>query len=160
MDMAVQSTFASKPVSRNAGGSAMSEQDLALLETLKSTDRKVRAHEAAHLAAAGGLALSGANFQMEAGPDGQRYAVAGDVRISVGEGRTPEETLRRARLIQAAALAPSDPSSADRAVAAAARAMEMRALGEIASRNATQTRLAGSYQPQDGLVASTFAEAA
>jgi len=100
---------------------------------LKSTDQQVRSHEAAHLAAAGSLATGGAQFTYEAGPDGTRYAVGGEVNISVSEGRTPEETLQRAEQIRRAALAPADPSAQDLSVAAMASEMEAKARQQIAS---------------------------
>ncbi|MCL1860196.1 MAG: hypothetical protein FWG52_01500, partial [Proteobacteria bacterium] len=94
----------------------LSSADRRQVEELKSTDRAVRAHEAAHMAAGGSLVTSGASFSYETGPDGQRYAVAGEVGIDTSKGRTPEETLARADQIRAAALAPADPSGQDRAV--------------------------------------------
>lgn len=95
----------------------------AQLEQLKATDRKVRAHEAAHLAAAGSLAIGGASYTYTRGSDGQFYATGGEVSISLREGRTASETLSIAEQIGRAALAPADPSSQDRSVAARAAAM-------------------------------------
>lgn len=134
---------------RGLDGQPLSDEQLAQVREMQATDRKVRQHEQAHLAAAGGLATSGTNYTMETGPDGVRYAVAGDVQIDVSPGRTPEETLRRARAIQAAALAPADPSSADRAIAARAASMEQEALMEIASRSAESARVARAYATND-----------
>jgi len=102
------------------------------VDELKSTDRTVRAHEAAHVAVGGSLVTSGASFSFETGPDGKRYAVAGEVSIDTSKGRTPEETLARAQQVRAAALAPADPSGQDRAVAAAASQMAADARAEIA----------------------------
>jgi len=113
----------------------LSTADRRQVEALKSTDRAVRAHEAAHMAAGGSLVTSGASFSYETGPDGQRYAVAGEVGIDTSKGRTPEETLVRAQQIRAAALAPADPSGQDRAVAAAASQMAADARAEIARNN-------------------------
>jgi len=113
----------------------LSDTDRRQLEALKSTDRAVRAHEAAHMAAGGSLVTSGASFSFETGPDGQRYAVAGEVGIDTSKGRTPEETLVRAQQIRAAALAPADPSGQDRSVAAAAAQMAADARAEIARNN-------------------------
>lgn len=110
----------------------LSEEDNREVERLKARDREVRAHEMAHLAAAGGLATSGARFTYEKGPDGVRYAVGGEVGIDTSSGRTPEETLQRARIIRAAALAPAEPSGQDRAVAAKATQMEAEARAELA----------------------------
>ena len=100
---------------------------------LQTVDQSVRSHEAAHLAAAGALATGGAQFTYETGPDGARYAVAGEVNITVSEGRTPEETLQRAEQVRRAALAPADPSAQDLAVAAMASEMASKARQEIAS---------------------------
>ncbi|HEX6736041.1 MAG TPA: putative metalloprotease CJM1_0395 family protein, partial [Azonexus sp.] len=55
-----------------------------------------------------------------------------DVSIDTSPGRTPEETIAKARQIRAAALAPADPSTQDRRVAAAASQMEMQALQQQA----------------------------
>lgn len=110
----------------------LSPAELAQVAKLRSRDRQVRAHEQAHLSASGGLAVSGATYSYQRGPDGQNYAIGGEVRIDTSSGRTPEETLRRARLIQAAALAPADPSGADRAIAAYAMQMAQKAQLDMA----------------------------
>lgn len=110
----------------------LTPEQLAQIAKLQARDREVRQHEAAHLAASGGLATSGASFSYQKGPDGVNYAVGGEVGINTSPGRTPAETIARARTIQAAALAPADPSGADRAVAAAAQQMEIQARAEQA----------------------------
>lgn len=114
------------------------------VEEDKATDRKVRAHERAHLAAAGSLAMSGANFSYVTGPDGVRYAVAGDVTIDTSPiSNDPEATLRKAQEIIRAALAPSDPSPQDLRVAANAEAMASRALQEL-----MKTKLSAASEPR------------
>jgi hypothetical protein len=90
------------------------------------------------LAAAGGLATSGPHYTYEKGPDGVIYAVGGEVRIDTSPGQTPEETLRRAQTIRAAALAPSDPSAQDRAVAAEAAQMAAQARLELTRERADE----------------------
>jgi hypothetical protein len=127
----------------------LSDAELAVIEKLAKQDRMVRQHEQAHLSAAGGLATSGAIYSMETGPDGKQYAVGGEVKIDVGPGRTPEETLSKARIIQAAALAPADPSSADRAIAAKAASMTQAAQIEIAKRSPNAQKLAEHYGQND-----------
>jgi len=102
------------------------------LEALAATDRRVRSHEAAHLAASGGLAMGGADFDLVKGPDGRMYAVGGEVQIDVSPGRTPEDTVRKAEQIRRAALAPVDPSAQDYRVAAQAAQMMAQAQQEIA----------------------------
>lgn len=112
----------------------LSETDFRVIAELKKIDRGVRAHEAAHLAAAGGLARGGASFTYTKGPDGQRYAVGGEVSIDTSPERDdPEATILKAQRIQAAALAPAQPSDADRAVAASAAQMATTARAEIAA---------------------------
>jgi hypothetical protein len=123
---------ASADAPRKRNGEALSEDERSEVEKLKVTDRKVRQHEQAHVAAGGDLVTSGPSYEYTTGPDGQRYAVAGEVGIEVSPGRTPEETIRRAARIRAAALAPADPSPQDRNVAAQAARMQMQAVLEIA----------------------------
>ncbi len=97
---------------------------------LEARDREVRAHEAAHKSAAGSLAGGAATFEYERGPDGKLYAVGGEVQISTSKGRSPEETIQKARQVRAAALAPAQPSGQDMAVAARAASMEQQAAKE------------------------------
>ncbi len=108
-------------------------QHQAIVAKLAATDQHVRSHEQAHLAAAGGYARSGASFTYTRGPDGQFYAVAGEVGIDASPvNGDPEATIRKAETIRAAALAPSDPSAQDRAVAAQAGHMEQEAQRQLA----------------------------
>ncbi len=102
-----------------------------IVTKLQARDSEVRAHEAAHLAAAGGIASGGASFTYQRGPDGKMYAVGGEVPISISGGSSPQETIKQMRQVAAAALAPADPSPQDYAVASSARSEEMRALAEL-----------------------------
>lgn len=111
----------------------LSKEEQAQVEKLKARDREVRAHEQAHLAAAGGLAVSAATYSYQRGPDGVQYAIGGEVKLDTSPGNTPEETLRRAQIIRAAALAPAEPSGQDRIVAANASKMESEARAELAT---------------------------
>ena len=107
-----------------------------IIAKLRAQDLKVRAHEQAHQAAAAGLAKGGANFTFERGPDGKQYAVAGEVSIDTAPVPEDQEaTIRKARQIRAAALAPADPSPQDRAVASQATAMEAQAKQELNQKN-------------------------
>jgi hypothetical protein len=112
----------------------LSPEAQAMVEKLKARDLEVRQHEQAHMAAAGGLVLSGPSYTYQRGPDGVNYAIGGEVNIDTSPGATPEETIERARTIQAAAMAPAEPSGPDRAVAAQAQQMEMKARAEQAQR--------------------------
>lgn len=111
--------------------------DLKVIE-LSKRDREVRAHEQAHMAA-GGMYAGGATYQYERGPNGVSYAVGGEVSISTGEGATPAESLRKAQVIRSAALAPANPSSQDRRVAAMATQMETQARSDIAQLKKEET---------------------
>ncbi|GEM_PF-2366236 len=109
----------------------LTEAEKQEVQKLKEIDRKVRAHEMAHLAAAAGIAVSGANFIYKRGPDGINYAVGGDVTIDASKERDPQSTIDKARRIVSAAMAPADPSPQDRSVASAARSMEAQARIEL-----------------------------
>jgi SprA-related family len=115
-------------------GVGLDDQEQATVQKLKARDREVRAHEAAHQAAGGGLA-GAASFTTQRGPDGLDYAIGGEVPIDMGQGKTPTETIARAQRVRAAALAPANPSGADRSIAAAAAKMESSARAEQAKQD-------------------------
>lgn len=105
--------------------------EISEIRQLKSRDREVRTHEAAHIAAGGSVIRSGARLSYVRGPDGVLYASGGEVSIDTSPASTPEATLAKAERIRRAALAPSQPSPQDRAIAADAARMAMRARQEI-----------------------------
>ena len=110
----------------------LSAEELRQVRLLESADRRVRAHEQAHVAVGGSLVRGGATFTYATGPDNKRYAVAGEVSIDTSPGRTPQETIPKAQHIRETALAPVDPSPQDRSVAAIATQMEGDARRELA----------------------------
>ena len=116
----------------------LSEEEKQLVVRLSARDTAVHAHEAAHQAAARGLG-GAASFTYETGPDGRRYAVGGEVPVALRSGRTPQETISNAQVVRSAALAPSDPSSQDMAVASEASQMEAEARQEITRSRADGT---------------------
>jgi len=102
------------------------------VNNLKNRDREVRTHEQAHKAAAGNHASGGPSYEYQTGPDGKRYAVGGEVQIDTSPVRgDPQATIRKAQVIQQAAMAPAEPSSQDRQVAAEASRMEAEAHKEL-----------------------------
>ena len=110
----------------------LTEEQIKQVEELKARDQEVRTHEAAHLAAAGQHAKGGPTFDYQQGPDGKRYAVGGEVQIDTSKvPNDPEATIQKARQIRAAAMAPAEPSSQDRQVAAQAVQMESQARAEL-----------------------------
>lgn len=115
-----------------SGTSELTADQKRKVAELRKIDRATRAHEAAHTAAGGGLVTHGATYTYTTGPDGKRYAVAGEVGIDVSAEQSPEATIRKMQRVRAAALAPADPSSQDRAVAARAQATASAASAELA----------------------------
>jgi hypothetical protein len=88
---------------------------------LKKRDTEVRAHEQAHIAAGGQYVRGGAKYQYTTGPDGQKYAAGGEVSIDTSPVRDdPRGTIQKMQTVKRAALAPSQPSAQDQAVAATA----------------------------------------
>ncbi|MFK8013938.1 MAG: putative metalloprotease CJM1_0395 family protein [Gammaproteobacteria bacterium] len=123
----------------------LSEADQKRLRELKERDREVRAHEQAHLAAAGSLAQGGATYTYERGPDQRLYAIGGEVQIDTSQVKgDPAATLRKAQIIRRAALAPNNPSAQDRAVAAQAAQMASEAAAELASADSEENALSSS----------------
>jgi hypothetical protein len=143
------STPAASKTAATGGASTttLTPEALKLIDELKARDAEVRQHEQAHLAAAGGLAVSGASYTYQRGPNGVNYAIGGEVQIDTSPGGTPEETIARAATIQAAALAPAGPSGADRAAAAQAQQMEALARAELAQQQSKEAT--GAFQQQD-----------
>src|SRR5215475_8868130 len=102
------------------------------LESLRQRDQEVRLHEQAHLLAAGPYAKGAPSYTYQTGPDGQRYAIGGEVPIDLSAvPGNPQATLQKALTIRRAALAPTDPSEADQAVAAQATALAAQAQQQL-----------------------------
>lgn len=117
----------------------LSDKEKALLEELKKIDKDVQAHEAAHQAAAGQY-FRGKSFTYRVGPDGQRYAIAGDVQVDTSSiPGNPKATIAKMDRIRRAALAPGDPSPQDAKVAAEAARAAMQAEAELNSQAIEQT---------------------
>lgn len=130
-----------------------------MLAELKARDTEVRAHEQAHLAAAGQYATSGASYSYQSGPDGKEYAIGGEVGIDTSAvSGDPQATLAKAQQVLAAALAPASPSSQDFSVAQSAQQMMAQAFSEIQAENKPDsdeqqedsTQKSGSDQKDDG----------
>ncbi|MCC7167472.1 MAG: hypothetical protein IT565_07860, partial [Rhodospirillales bacterium] len=112
------------------GAGRLSEEAQQVVDKLRKRDAEVRAHEQAHVTA-GGPYAGAPSFTTTRGPDGQLYAIAGEVPIDVSPvASNPEATVRKMEQVKRAALAPSQPSSADRAVAAQAQAILLDAQSE------------------------------
>lgn len=107
------------------------EAELKQIQKLAERDREVRAHEQAHQAV-GGQYAGAATYTFERGPDGKNYAVGGEVSIDIGKvADNPQATLQKAETVRRAALAPAEPSSQDRRVAAQATQLALEAKADI-----------------------------
>jgi hypothetical protein len=138
----------------------LTEEEQRELEKLKARDREVRAHEQAHLVAAGSLARGGPTYTYERGPDQQLYAVGGQVQIDTSEvPGDPEATIAKAQIIRRAALAPAQPSSQDRAVAADAAQMAAEARMELAAEKSGLSEQSGEEPAPASELASEEARA-
>jgi len=122
------------------GEQELNEEELRMVKELKKIDKKVHTHEQAHLSAAGGYARGGAHYDYVRGPDGNKYANSGHVNLDTSREKTPEATIRKANIIQKAALAPADPSPADKQIAANAAKMAVDAQQELAEEQKTKLK--------------------
>lgn len=130
----------SAPASEKTAGQTGVEQELKdpnsalsqMVRELSARDREVRAHEQAHVAAAGQYATSGPHYNYQTGPDGRRYAIGGEVGIDTAVvPDDPQATLVKMQVVQRAALAPAEPSAQDMRVAADASQKAARARMDI-----------------------------
>ncbi len=125
------------------------QEEQRILQQLRSRDREVRAHEAAHIAAGRPYILSGPSYTYQRGPDGRPYAIGGQVQLDTSEVRDdPEATLSKAEQVRRAALAPAQPSPQDLNVAANASQLAARARVELAMQR--REELDSQVQAQSG----------
>lgn len=135
-----------------ASDSQEQKQILDEVRRLAQRDREVRSHEAAH-AAVGGSYAGSPSYEFKRGPDGKQYAVSGEVSIDVGKASNPEATIDKMQQVKAAALAPAQPSAADRSVAATALRIESEARLELLLANRAEqeqpTNASSGTEPKD-----------
>jgi len=111
----------------------------------------------AHQAAGAGITGS-VSYSYERGPDGQMYAVGGEVSIDTSAvSGDPRATLEKAEAIIRAAMAPAEPSSQDYRVAASARAMAAEARAELAQMEESEASEETGKKPEQAT--GTAAEA-
>jgi len=103
-----------------------------MLQGARARDREVRDHEQAH-ARVGGPYAGQPSYTYQTGPDGNRYAIGGEVAIDIAPvNGDPEATIIKMEVVKAAALAPAEPSAQDRKVAALADAQRAQAVADLA----------------------------
>lgn len=118
----------------------LSADELVQVQALTLQDARVRNNEEAHVRV-GGQYTSQPEYQFETGPDSRQYAISGRVEIDARSiSGNPEETIRKLRIVQRAALAPAEPSTEDRRVAAIASNGIQHAIGDIRQRIIVENR--------------------
>ena len=114
------------------------------IRELQARDQEVRAHEQAH-AIVGGRYASAPSYDYQQGPDGKRYAVGGEVQIDLAPvPGDPAATVQKMQQVKAAALAPAEPSAADRSIAAEAGQRLLQAQAELIAEKAPLANVAAS----------------
>ena len=134
-----------KPTDEAGKSAAASMNDLTdaeqrTVDALSARDGEVRRHEQAH-ATVGGSYASAPSYTYQVGPDGKRYAIGGEVQIDVSPvPDDPAATIAKMEVVKAAALAPAEPSSADRKVASLADAQRAQAAADLTALRAAERR--------------------
>lgn len=114
----------------NATPKELTEAELQEIEDLKQRDREVQIHENQHKTTGGAYAQS-PSYSYTTGPDGKQYITDGSVSISLSEEKTPAATIKKMEQVYRAALAPAEPSGADRNVASEAVRIANRARQQV-----------------------------
>lgn len=134
--------------------SQLTPQEQKVVDSLEARHTEVVIHEQAH-ASVGGQYAGQPSYGYERGPDGKRYAVSGEVPISVSPvAGDPQATIQKMRQVRSAALAPQNPSVADRRIAAEATRQLNAAYAELsASKRELQGMSAneGSAKDDEGI---------
>ncbi len=121
-------------------GRELTDQQVRQVDELQSRDQEVRSHEQAHKAAAGRHAAGAISLSTTQGPDGRQYATGGEIAISTGKENSPEATIQKMQTVKRAALAPAEPSAADRSIAIQATQTELDARMEIRTLTADENK--------------------
>jgi len=116
------------------------QQEQTEVRELKARDQEVKTHEQAH-AAVGGRYAGAPSYSYELGPDGTQYAVGGEVSIDISPvAGDPQATVQKMQQVRAAALAPAEPSSADRRIAAEAAQRQIQAQAELVQQSSASAQ--------------------
>jgi len=101
------------------------------IQQLEKRDQEVRTHELAH-ARVGGDVTGSPVYEFEMGPNGKKYAVAGEVSVDLSTvAGDPQATITKMEKVHAAALAPVEPSAQDMKVASQATKLIAQAKSEL-----------------------------
>ncbi len=143
--------------SRDQQSSAEELANTQIIRSLESRDKAVRNHESAH-AGVGGSFTGAPSYSYEIGPNGKKYAVAGEVSVDLTPiAGDPTKTIVKMNKVQAAALAPTNPSAQDIRVAASAASIILEAQAEltnISADNVEAKQQLGQLYPDKELLKS------
>ena len=145
----------------NRNGQELTPEEAQVVDELVARDMEVRTHEQAH-AAAGAPYTSAPTYSFQRGPDGQSYAVGGQVNIDTSPiPGDPQATMDKMRVVAAAATAPAEPSGQDLKVASQAQAAISQASAELMQKqvdeSAEATAKAEEKTAEDEAYAATVA---
>ncbi len=130
-DIVSLSPQAKESAEKQQNPNELNDEEEKEIKELKQRDREVKAHEQAHKSA-GGQYAGAASYTYTTGPDNHRYATGGEVPIDVSPiPDDPQATIRKMDIVKRAALAPAEPSGADRSVYAQATQNQSKARQEI-----------------------------
>ncbi len=136
----------------------LSEEEEKQVQELKKRDAEVKAHEQAH-AAVGGSYASAPTYEYTTGPDNKQYAIGGEVQIdSAPVPNNPEATIRKMDIVIRAALAPAEPSSQDKQVAAQAAQQRAEAQADLAKQRAAELKGQGKEDETENETAGAETE--
>ncbi|WOF73085.1 putative metalloprotease CJM1_0395 family protein [Parvibaculaceae bacterium PLY_AMNH_Bact1] len=139
----------------------LTPEEEAEVERLKKREEEVKAHEAAHAAAGGGV-TGGISYSYTTGPDNKEYITDGEIQINTSAGGSdPASVIAKMEAVIRSAYAPADPSSKDRQVAAQAQqilaAAELQAKEQKSAEGEADT--SGDAVAQEGGLSSILSQA-
>lgn len=129
-----QSTSSGEIKDKGLDGKELTDEEQKKVDEMQDRHEEVQTHENLHKSVGGSYAQA-PSYTYETGPDGKRYITDGEVSIDVSKEDDPQKTIEKMQVVRRAALAPAEPSSADRQVAAEASQLEAEARAELAEEN-------------------------
>ncbi len=111
------------------------------IRQLQNRDQEVRSHERAH-DAVGGAYTGAPSYSFQVGPDGNKYAVSGEVSVDLSPIQgDPRATIAKMQKVRSAALAPANPSVQDTRVASSAQSIISQAQKQLAQQSIDSANL-------------------
>lgn len=130
------------------GPAELSPEQRRVIAELQQIDRSVRAHEQAHIQAGQGVVTGGPSYSYTYGPDGRQYAIGGEVGIDTSPEHKPQANIDKGIRIQAAALAPRDPSPQDYRVASVGGQLQAQGQSDLARQQLDERALEAERSAQ------------